>query len=304
MIKDVFVLNKNAWHSKLMTFIWGFDTSDFSHMCPYFWVSVLNLLVVIPVIIVRLVILVAKKIGSHFTKYKRALEEEFDRSVKDIVNMVVDDLGLMECIVDDYYADLYDKRTCSKISKAVFRELYHYYYLSTDARERFEELRSKYDALYGAESRLLFQQKWDRKEQRIKNWQSNKQKINNLVKIAKPLGRVFIYVSTAFGLWCVFLAGKALVHWLNSIPHVKWMDFWGLLGLIVLAVIVMILFILGLKRLVIYIQYDMSDKAEARVEKFIYVSTKPFIWFWQGIKLFGQLVYAIYKNNCPAISWK
>lgn len=45
MFKDVFVLRKNAWHSRLMHYIWGLRYHDFSHICPYFWLSIFNVII-------------------------------------------------------------------------------------------------------------------------------------------------------------------------------------------------------------------------------------------------------------------
>lgn len=45
MFKDVFVLSKNSWHLKLMKYMWGFTHKDFSHICPYFWLSIFNVII-------------------------------------------------------------------------------------------------------------------------------------------------------------------------------------------------------------------------------------------------------------------
>lgn len=42
MFKDVFVLKKSSYHAKMMSYIWGLKATDFSHMCPYWWLSVFN----------------------------------------------------------------------------------------------------------------------------------------------------------------------------------------------------------------------------------------------------------------------
>ena len=52
MFSEGFHFKKTAWHAKLMRYIWGFRPQDFSHMCPYFWLSILNFFispVVLPV---------------------------------------------------------------------------------------------------------------------------------------------------------------------------------------------------------------------------------------------------------------
>lgn len=45
MIKDIFTFKKKSWHMQLMTLIWGFEYYNFRNMCPYFWLSVLNILI-------------------------------------------------------------------------------------------------------------------------------------------------------------------------------------------------------------------------------------------------------------------
>jgi len=45
MFKDVFVLNKDAWHCKLLKYTWGLDHKSFSHICPYFWLSVFTVMI-------------------------------------------------------------------------------------------------------------------------------------------------------------------------------------------------------------------------------------------------------------------
>ncbi len=54
MIKDVFTFKKDSWHMSLMTYIWGYKYYDFRNMCPYFWLSVFNVLIAaIPVITIK-----------------------------------------------------------------------------------------------------------------------------------------------------------------------------------------------------------------------------------------------------------
>lgn len=50
MFKDVFVLKKTSWHVRMMKYIWGLDYKDFTHMCPYWWLSVFNFVIAIWVV--------------------------------------------------------------------------------------------------------------------------------------------------------------------------------------------------------------------------------------------------------------
>lgn len=45
MIKDTFVLKKGSWHSRLMRYTWNLSHKDFSHICPYFWLSIFNVII-------------------------------------------------------------------------------------------------------------------------------------------------------------------------------------------------------------------------------------------------------------------
>lgn len=53
MFKDVFKLKKTAYHVRMMRYIWNLDHTDFSHMCPYWWLSVFNHLIFIELFIVK-----------------------------------------------------------------------------------------------------------------------------------------------------------------------------------------------------------------------------------------------------------
>jgi hypothetical protein len=45
MIKDIFKLKKQSWHIYLMEFLWGLTHQNFPNMCPYFWLSVANVII-------------------------------------------------------------------------------------------------------------------------------------------------------------------------------------------------------------------------------------------------------------------
>ena len=64
MFKDVFVLKRSSWHARLMKYVWNFKLEDFTHMCPYFWLSVFNCLIFVFVFIYKeAIIRVFKYIG-------------------------------------------------------------------------------------------------------------------------------------------------------------------------------------------------------------------------------------------------
>lgn len=62
VIKDEYTLSKNAWHARMMKYMWKLDPEDFSHMCPYFWLSFLNCLLFIPYFAIREGIMLSLKV--------------------------------------------------------------------------------------------------------------------------------------------------------------------------------------------------------------------------------------------------
>lgn len=42
--KKEYIFDYNAWHCRVMKYTWGWDDRDFSHMCPYFWLSIFNMI--------------------------------------------------------------------------------------------------------------------------------------------------------------------------------------------------------------------------------------------------------------------
>lgn len=45
MFVESFKLKKGAWHVRLMKYTWNLNYYDFSHICPYFWLSIFNVII-------------------------------------------------------------------------------------------------------------------------------------------------------------------------------------------------------------------------------------------------------------------
>lgn len=82
MFKDVFVLKKTSWHVKMMKYIWNLDYKSFSHMCPYWWLSVFNVLIAfIPVFLVKEGYRLLKWILPAFFSILGAIISQFSKYV-------------------------------------------------------------------------------------------------------------------------------------------------------------------------------------------------------------------------------
>ena len=79
MIKDVFILKKNSFHVRVMKYIWNLDYHDFSHMCPYWWLSVFNFIVIVPWFVIKetfkFIGYLFRRLGSFLSSVFEMLDE-------------------------------------------------------------------------------------------------------------------------------------------------------------------------------------------------------------------------------------
>lgn len=63
-------LSKNAWHFKLINYMWEAEVSEIRNACPYYWSLVLSILIFIPYLIPRYLYVFQKYICSLFPEKK------------------------------------------------------------------------------------------------------------------------------------------------------------------------------------------------------------------------------------------
>lgn len=153
-MKDVFVLKKNAWHSKLIKWVYGFDHTDFTHMCPYFWLNALTILI-LPLIIVffilrKIIISIVSQINKAFD---RIIEKEEEK---------------LRLLSDDELKKYFSKK--SYIRKYLFDRL-------------------PYDK-YKIVNHFFH----DKEKLKLENKKTNKEKINKIIKYTKPFTKIIIYL--------------------------------------------------------------------------------------------------------------
>lgn len=77
-------LSKNQWHYKLIKFVFGNslpDPTSLKNLCPYFWIMVAAMILVIPVLPFKLCFYIANLIGVGVDKF---LQWDYDRWLKSI----------------------------------------------------------------------------------------------------------------------------------------------------------------------------------------------------------------------------
>jgi hypothetical protein len=83
MSDKIYHLKKDGFLVKIMRYIWGFDYHDFSHMCPFFWLSVFNLIIIIPYFCICKTLLGLKLVGKWLGKHAVLISEVIDEKIGD-----------------------------------------------------------------------------------------------------------------------------------------------------------------------------------------------------------------------------
>jgi len=310
MIKDVFNLKKNAWHSKLMNFTWGYTHRDFSHICPYFWLSILNVIMFpITFLIKNVIIGLGKLLGELLVKISDSLINYMDsrpdkwekREIWE--DRFIENLKKGDGLESFIKLDLDLK--CNGKFNDIFNKIYHYRDSHRDLYAKILALREKY---FAEQEKKKDQYHAEIKALTIKN----KQKITKMVNIFKPIAVNIIYLAAGFSLAFVGLGlyelGILLYNvgvWIFNLHfNIDWNTFFLLIGVIIGVVISVVLLVVVLD----FIRNKFNNCCECRQKLLNFFS------YFKYLKYLGYPVYYVYKffellwvmlkDNCPAIKWE
>lgn len=216
MFKDVFVLKKTSWHVKMMKYIWNLNYYDFSHMCPYWWLTVFNHIVFIPVFLAKSIYkgcsMLANFIGSWFEALMDYYEQKRVDNYRTLAKKLVEDPKRVLRLSDDERQKVYQYMGYNE------RQIVSSYYnqVQTDnyykkqkieqekriiEQEKEEKVQKTYEeavksindkeaaniASVAAEKEYLREQEKIREEAERQRRIRNKQKITRILKIVKPI---------------------------------------------------------------------------------------------------------------------
>lgn len=255
----------------LMKYIWDLDHHSFSHICPYFWLSVFNVLIIIPFFIVKTIIKVFYWLSNYFDSLEQI-------SIQKRLNQLKQNPDYLNHIA----------RLCDK-DYHKFLQYIRYEY-DTDDYYTLYTLRDKYE---------LEKEELERKREKdnYENIKIHKEKINRILKYIKPISVLFLYI---LGFGTVILTSMGIYYsalYISSISTQVWLHaFYAFL-----VVVAGIILILGLFKIISYFSNNSCSVKNNRTFKII---SSPFIYIGGGIKLIFLFFIEIIKNNCPAIDWK
>lgn len=350
MFKDIFELKKNSYHSRMMKYIWNLNYYDFSHMCPYWWLSVFNHIIFIPIFLLRqlwkgmggLVNIVGALLSSVYEmidEYLTNLEEARYKKEYQYFQQHPDELLALK---EKARAKLFEK-TKKYIGWGGYRNLDEAYsnlawterMAKEEEEERLEREKRKEKFLQICddlnkielvqtnkfENYLKEYEEKKRKEaylaqaERIKR---NKQRINKILKIVKPIMTIFAYtVGVILGL-VVFYYLVKLVMWiiraLNDVNHSTYVNIGqGALyvGGVIVGLVIAVFLIIGLFKFLKQFNISFRLPKFKFIGKFFRLLASPFVYLWKKIVwpilrwIRGAFFFLIQmiKNECPAIKW-
>lgn len=268
MFKDV---SKNAWHVKLMKWTLGFEPHDFRWGCPYWWLSFMNVIIFIPFSILKLIYLGMVKLDA---KIENNIRTNKKRKFTELLEQYKKDNTLLDKIVK--------RSDCAKFISWLWE--YH-----DQNRGNWEAIRSTY-------YNNLYHKPIDKKYKKVV---TNKEKINQIVKIFKPIGVVIIWVVV---IAVVAFLGYELFRFISYLAHLpgkKWANFFRGLLIILVGGGILGLALAGILHLLSRNRTKQFFTAIGGISKnsFNFIITKPFGAFFKTI---GFLI----KSSCPPITWK
>jgi hypothetical protein len=340
MIKDVFVLRKSSYHVKIMYYIWKLSPEDFSHMCPYWWLSIFNHIVIVPFFCFKFTLkLCYKYLRNLFQLVGTLFEMLFDYIDRLEQERIEKEL--------EYYKknpDKLTKVTSSRLKKLKQKSDYDSYKLITnilndlrvktyksEIEKKNLKLKSQFMAICDLPEKnellengnyIKFMEEKIKKDklkaklleqERIIN---NKKRINKILKIIKPILTILAYViGTIIILLALFYIIKGVSYIIDSIANIsqkKWDKF---IDVISTGFTFIILTILSLVIIYILIRFisklNISITIPFNYRKFFNKLASPFVLLYKYFILIPikfiinsiKFIIQMVKNECPAIKW-
>ncbi len=322
MIKDIFTLKKKSWHHYLMEFLWGLTYKNFPNMCPYFWLTVVNVIIspiAVPIwAIIKLII----RLDNTFTEHRARRDEE--RRIALIEEMRANILQgklekqLLILVKDSNWESL------SRRERSIRDELPGAYSIcnSNELREKYNSLLQQREALRDKErSERYYKQVEAERQAELKRIAAREK----FAPVFEPIKSTAKSTQELIAYWVVGIKKLFTYVWIVSLCYLVFKIFYFLgkleygrlpwdeivgvvigIGLIIVTAIVLLLIGWGIWALcgVIYIwlaDKDLTPHWLIKIFKFIF---KPITWFLSGIKKLWDILMAMKADNCPGIDWE
>ena len=326
MIKDIFKFKKTAWHAKLMTFVWGYEPTDFRNMCPYFWLSVVNVVFILPILVIKAFIKLLQVCGTVLHSVSSSIDRACDSKAALWIDAKMD-----KVFQDTDYADMVinaDTYCLPGSKERKLREVWH-----SIPHDRRVDLINAYKLRMIERQKNAAKKNEEDQKIRLKNYglkakkaESKAARIGKATVIIKKIFNIIKYPLAAGLLYLLYLGVSALItftvqidySWVPRFLYVVYIFVGTILGITMFGIPVVAFISWMSCRL-----KGMCMPCEIRKERlmsffrlFIFLKYAvyilyPFIgvWWcmkgiWRGIKTFIELCLAVKKDNCPGLEWK
>ncbi len=297
MIKDTFVFSKNSWHMKLMTWIWGYTTQDFRNMCPYFWLSVFNILFIIPIVVVKLL---GKGFGYLF----------------DFISYLIDTYSEYctakeQAWVQEMLAEVKKDLNAKKADSPILEKLYNYEVGDNKVPKKYRELlyqlgRKQRSTLYnlGVESVL------SKRATESAKPKTNSQAIAKLTVYIKLAVKILVYIGLAVG---AFYLVKFVIYLFSLTANIDWYKvahLFTILGECLLGLIIGVIVSVLIVKFVQYLGCKFGkycvpcERKRNKINSFFQFLGRVLVLPIKGIIYIVEVIIALKKDNCPGIEWK
>lgn len=308
--KNPYTFKKYAWHVKLFNWCYGvYPPQVFPTMCPYFW-SWIGTLIIFPLILLaKLMRVPSNNIGTFINKQVTMCREYSEKRRLAKAKIRDEKWRQNRAKVFEFY-QLYIVNPIEINAVALAKQLKKYHFdidqmkwvildsISDDNNDKYRVECKKLNELNDDYYRLI--NKYTTKQTQLK-----KEKIENIQNTVSNniVGKII------FGLITIGGAGLALfgvgigLYTLTVniiIPQIM------ILSLVLGCIFVFV----GIVVLIVKFFQCWGETIVDGIKKFIFMF-KPllsisliFVWLWTGIKLFCKMVYSIYKQQCPLITWE
>lgn len=291
MFIDQFKLKKKSVFTRMMYYIWKLKPKDFTHICPFFWISILNLFLILPAFIVNCIASgiywVDDMLTKYFSKKKTIRYEREEMKLEEFINSK----EIQNSYIQRYALAKYTNfKGCFSGDNTILYKIYASRWIHSAAASEFKQrvdlyLNELYNKVYEVE-RL-----------KINKENLNKLRINKVVKVAKPIGFILLIGIALLSIFYAAYGTYKLFIFLSTVSWNKVLPVAGIAILIIAGVIM-----LGL--LIYYIINNIKVKIPCSVIKALKKISQPFIWLFKGIYKLFLIIFQMIKSNCPAISWQ
>lgn len=336
MFKDTFKLKKSSWHVKLMKYTLNLNYCDFDHLCPYFWLTIFNI-IIFPVF-GPIKFLIKIVLGTWFKALFEYITDKLESYKENKRQKLIEKYKLLFQIKNEVIEYNYDAMNRNKYIRKAF------YSLTSEEQDQVENevftIRKQREKEKTFILKSVLKKETDEEVEKRKLLEKQrkiaiKQKITKIVIVVKPLIRLFIYAIAAITIAIALYYFYKLIIILTEIKPRYYIDIGKIILVWLLSGLSLYLLINGLNFIVSKIIATKNNKLYKRkvllesskkkfrkqskivkniksILKYIFlpftlifkIIIKFFIKMYRSLKKFIQITKQIYKKECPAINWE